>query len=509
MQKGTIRGAVVAAAVVAAAAGVSVISSVAAGSSNASSFVPMTPCRLFDTRPAPDNIGARAIPLGAGDVFTVDTWGTNGNCTIPTGATALSLNVVAIGPTASSYLTVYPGGTSRPTASSLNWTAGQAPTPNAVTATLSGTGQLSFFNLAGSVDIAADVVGYYEPSTSGPAGPAGPPGAQGAPGVDPANIIWVASSGGDFTTVSAALASISDNDATHRYLIKLAPGTYTENNGIDMKNYVDIEGSGLTSVISSTGSGTSGAAVRFSGMIHAELRDVSVTTTGTRGVFFTSQGDPADARLTNASVTATGVSDFIAYAVALDNGRATISGVTAVAAGASDEKTAIDVRGGATAVIGDSTATVTSTGTFDNCYGVRTENSTTTLIDSVVSVTSCNGVATGVHNFASTATVDQVRITTDSDSGVNSDALTVWNSTATVDRVTATSTGAGTTGSGLYLNGATAVIRDSSFLGNSYGVYRLTGQVHAFDSVFHNVTSGMVARCTGALDSTMSAYTCA
>ena len=54
--------------------------------------------------------------------------------------------MVAIGPTASSYLTVYPGGSARPTASSLNWTTGQAPTPNAVTAALNG---ISGFDLGG------------------------------------------------------------------------------------------------------------------------------------------------------------------------------------------------------------------------------------------------------------------------------------------------------------------------------------------------------------------------
>lgn len=504
-----------AAAVVAAAAGVSVISSVAAGSSNASSFVPITPCRLFDTRPAADNIGPRAIPLGAGDVFTVDTWGTNGNCTIPSGATALSLNVVAIGPTASSYLTVYPGGNARPTASSLNWTAGQAPTPNAVTAALNGTGQLSFFNLAGSVNIAADVVGYYEPSTSGPAGPTGPTGAtgpagpQGAPGVDPARIVWVATSGGDFTTISAALASITDNDSTHRYLIKVAPGTYAENTGIDMKNYVDIEGSGLTSVITSTGGGTSGAAVRFSGGIHAELRDVAIDTAGQRGVFFTSLGDPADARLTDVSVSATGTGESIAYAVALDNGRATLSGVTATVSGATGEKTAVDARNGAVTVIEDLTAVVTSTGVFDSCYGVRTENSTTTLVDSVVTLTSCNSVANGVHNFASTATLDRVRITADSDSGVNSDALTAINSTATIVRVTAASTGAGVAGSGLYTSNSTTLVHDSRFTGNNNSVYRSGGTAHLFDSVFTSPSFGLSGRCTGALDANYAAYTCA
>ncbi len=124
-------------------------------------FVPITPCRLLDTRPAPDNVGGRATPLGAGDTLVAPVRGTNGNCTIPSDAVAVSLNVVIIDPTASSYLTVFPSDAPRPLSSSLNWVARQAPTPNAVTVDLSTDGSASFFNLAGTVHVAADVVGYY------------------------------------------------------------------------------------------------------------------------------------------------------------------------------------------------------------------------------------------------------------------------------------------------------------------------------------------------------------
>ena len=44
----------------------------------------------------------------------------------------------------------------------------------------------------------------------------------------PANIIWVAKSSGDFTTVTAALASITDATSSNPYLIRIAPGIYQE-----------------------------------------------------------------------------------------------------------------------------------------------------------------------------------------------------------------------------------------------------------------------------------------
>jgi hypothetical protein len=158
----------------------------AAGSTPASSFVPITPCRLFDTRAGVDNIGPRAAPLGPQETLLARVWGTNGNCTIPDGATGVSLGVVIVNPTAGSFLTVFPGDAVRPLSSNVNWQSGQAPTPNAVTGALSADGRLGFYNLAGTVDLLVDIVGYYEVSTPGGSqgspGPKGDTGAQGSPG---------------------------------------------------------------------------------------------------------------------------------------------------------------------------------------------------------------------------------------------------------------------------------------------------------------------------------------
>jgi hypothetical protein len=128
-------------------------------------FVPIAPCRLLDTRPAPDNVGTRNTPLTPGETFIATVRGTNGNCTIPADATGISVNVAIIQPSAASFLTVFPADAPRPLAASLNWIAGQAPTPNAVTARLSTDGKLAFYNLAGTVNVAADVNGYYADHT--------------------------------------------------------------------------------------------------------------------------------------------------------------------------------------------------------------------------------------------------------------------------------------------------------------------------------------------------------
>jgi hypothetical protein len=125
-------------------------------------FVSITPCRLVDTRPAPSTVGARATPLNANETATFTVHGTNGNCTIPAGALAIDANVTITAPTSDGFLTMFPADATLPNASNLNWSAGQAPTPNAVTVDLSGDGKVNVFNERGTVNVIIDIVGYYE-----------------------------------------------------------------------------------------------------------------------------------------------------------------------------------------------------------------------------------------------------------------------------------------------------------------------------------------------------------
>lgn len=133
----------------------------AVGSDGSTSFVPITPCRLMDTR-AGGQVGPRGTPIGAGETYSPLVWGTNGNCTIPATATAVSMNVTFVGPTAGGFVTVFPPDQALPNTSNLNFSAGQAPAPNAVTSPLSSDGRIGFFNFAGTVNLIADIVGYYE-----------------------------------------------------------------------------------------------------------------------------------------------------------------------------------------------------------------------------------------------------------------------------------------------------------------------------------------------------------
>ena len=126
-------------------------------------FVPISPCRLFDYRPAPDQVGPRGTALQPGETYTQAVRGANGNCNIPADATAISMNVTAVGGTVGSFLTIWPSDVApRPLASNLNWVPGSPPTPNKVDVKVSvADGKINLFNLTGTVFVLADVVGYY------------------------------------------------------------------------------------------------------------------------------------------------------------------------------------------------------------------------------------------------------------------------------------------------------------------------------------------------------------
>jgi alpha-tubulin suppressor-like RCC1 family protein len=123
-----------------------------------SAFTPLSPARVLDTR---DGTGGVTGPVGAARTIAL-----NLSARVPSTATAVVLNVTAVAPTASTYVTVFPHGQARPLASNLNVVAGDVR-PNLVTVAL-GTGRtVDLYNHAGSVHLLADLAGYYAPGAGG------------------------------------------------------------------------------------------------------------------------------------------------------------------------------------------------------------------------------------------------------------------------------------------------------------------------------------------------------
>ncbi len=133
----------------------------AAGAASGSMFNPESaPVRICDTRPASPASPANectARTISAQGILTVPVVGSPTGA-VPHGAKAVVINLTAVAPTQSTYLSVYP--VLRPAASDLNPAAGQVK-PNLVVATLSPNGAITVYNNSGSVDIIVDVLGWY------------------------------------------------------------------------------------------------------------------------------------------------------------------------------------------------------------------------------------------------------------------------------------------------------------------------------------------------------------
>jgi len=125
--------------------------------------VALTPARITDTRTGSGmpNAGATLSPGGQLDIQVT---GAGGVPPGPTGAAAAILNVTSTHTTGSSFLTVWPTGVTRPTASNLNWRAGQT-VPNRVIVPIGAGGKVSVYNSAGAADVIVDVSGYFTDST--------------------------------------------------------------------------------------------------------------------------------------------------------------------------------------------------------------------------------------------------------------------------------------------------------------------------------------------------------
>ena len=131
----------------------------------AAKFVPLSPVRLFDTRPTEPGFGPKG-KLTAKSSIDVQVGGRVG---VPVDAVAVVMNVTVAAPDGASFVTVYPAGSERPLASSVNIVSAGQVRPNLVTVKLGDGGKVTMYSLAGS-HLLADVAGYYidaDATTSG------------------------------------------------------------------------------------------------------------------------------------------------------------------------------------------------------------------------------------------------------------------------------------------------------------------------------------------------------
>jgi hypothetical protein len=119
-----------------------------------SPFVPLAPRRVLDTR---TGLGAPKGAIGPGHTIGLTVAGVGG---LPAQISSVLLNLTATQPSTGGYLTAYPDGTTRPTASSLNFGPGQTAS-NELLAGVGKDGTLAITNAFGTTQAVADMAGYF------------------------------------------------------------------------------------------------------------------------------------------------------------------------------------------------------------------------------------------------------------------------------------------------------------------------------------------------------------
>ena len=127
-----------------------------AGPGPTGEFFPLSPHRIVDTR---IGLGASGAVSGPGAI-EVQVGGVGGSGVPSTGVLAVALNVTVTQPTANSYLTLYPAGSSVPVASNLNFSAGET-VPNLVVVGVGAGGRVGAFLNNGRADVVIDVMGWW------------------------------------------------------------------------------------------------------------------------------------------------------------------------------------------------------------------------------------------------------------------------------------------------------------------------------------------------------------
>ena len=119
-----------------------------------------SPSRILDTR---DGVGAAKVPVPAGGTIKITPASTSGF--IAPDETDI-LNVTVVNEKSNGFLTVFPGGTSRPGTSNINFRTGQT-IANQVLVQTGSDGSIEFYNAGtGTVDVIADISAFYDTTSA-------------------------------------------------------------------------------------------------------------------------------------------------------------------------------------------------------------------------------------------------------------------------------------------------------------------------------------------------------
>lgn len=286
-----------------------------------------------------------------------------------------------------------------------------------------------------------------------------------------------------------ALAGITDASSSNSYLIKIEPGNYDIGyDSINMKQYVDIEGSGenTTTIIGANGDISSYQGV-INGANNAEIRWLKVTGTQSTGsvilmfnyqaspkitnVAFDGQGSLSNYGIvnyygsapiiTNVTVNVSGTSE--SYGIFSYNGCApTMKNINVSALNSTSNNYGIR-NANSDGIIKDATITVTGTSN-SSTYGIANSSVAPSLTNAIIKVTGGYN-ATGIQNASASPNIANTDILV-SNASSNNYGITNNNSIATINNVNITVSG-GAASVGIYNVSSSPVIKNSSISVNA------------------------------------------
>ncbi|HRQ37792.1 MAG TPA: pectinesterase family protein [Chloroflexota bacterium] len=221
------------------------------------------------------------------------------------------------------------------------------------------------------------------------------PTGNGGGGVAYENVITVATGGGDYTSVAAALASITDSSSTNRYLVQVMPGVYTETDLVVVKAYVHVRGSGPNATVitsARTGATPANGAATVDLLDNGQLSNLNVRNTGNGvfGIALYSAETTRTAVVDNVVAEAIGAGGTGHYAAYWNDAEAVIRNSTLRATGATGFGTAVNaafgsvnIGGGFPQALIENSILIGGANNLENCtdnsgtgFGMQLSNST-------------------------------------------------------------------------------------------------------------------------------------
>lgn len=272
------------------------------------------------------------------------------------------------------------------------------------------------------------------------------------------NVVTVAKSGGNYSSLKKALETITDASEENPYVIYIAPGDYTEQGVIGMKSFVNIIGSGKENTIIRSEE----AYATFIGANDTTLSNLSIINESpaldTYGVYNVSTSPI----LRNISITVSGGTNKRVgiyngtSSMSINNVDITVSGGTAAFGIMNNnvsqiiENSEITVSGASSGNYGIySSSSNDPSLTFINneievsggtdAYGVYNYESSPNMSSMSILASSADEHNTGVHNEGASSLPRMTNIIADASGGMS--AIGVYNNLASVTMIYVTATG--------------------------------------------------------------------